>query len=146
MLLGFFCWDNFQFCKEVAHKWQCEWAASLEVSPATYKEKGQVRLHLNLALGRRACALRFEYPYQELAFCRCFPQYHPSRDRASEAHSVKRNGFAKMWGQAAYYLQFPKILSVDSDGSKLPFKDYPVTQTAITGYLQVSCYFYSPGV
>ena len=134
----------FQFCKDLGEKWTSEWAASIEVSPQTYEKKGQVRLHLNLALGRKTAALRFEYPYAELAFCRCLPNYHPSRDRVTELLSVKRSGFNKMWGQTAYYLQFPKILLVDSDGSKLPFKDYPVTQTAITGYLQAGLQLLPP--
>ena len=127
----------FSFCKELGRKWKVEWAASLEVLSGTYKEKGEVRLQLNLAVGRKASALRFDYPYKELAFCKCLPEYHPARDRIAEVQAVKRNGFNKMWGQTAYNIQIPKFWSVDSDGSKLPFKDYPVSQTQITGYLQV---------
>ena len=124
------------FCFAKASELHCEMACSLEISPEKYASTGNVRVHLNLALGRKGDRLAFRAPYLNLAFARVLPVYAPKLGEVQEAAQLKRSGFSKMWGQAAYYLQFPKIGMLCNSGTKLPFRDYPVAQNAIMAYLQ----------
>ena len=127
----------FDFANKQAKLLQCEMACSLEISPERYKADGTVRVHLNLALGHKQIRIQFTAPFFKLMFGRILPTYAPKTDSVHEAQMIKRAGFAKWWGQAAYYLQFPKEYMLDNTGTKLPFKDYPVSQTTIMAYLQV---------
>ena len=133
-----------KFANGVKEKHHCEMAASCEVSPERYASDGTVRIHLSLCLGQKAARLHFRAPYQELAFGRTCPHYAPKCDATNEHHSLKRQGFAKWWGQAAYYLQFPKLFMLDNIGTKQPFKDYPVAQTTIMAYLQAVLFVLTP--
>ena len=126
----------FQFCEKQAKLFHSEWAASVEISPQTYQVHGQVRLHLTLCLGCQSAPLRFYTPWTEMAFRQTFPIYRPKGDEVWQSCMLKRQGFHKAFGQAAYYLQMPKVLSVAAAGSRTPFKDFPVSQTTITGYIQ----------
>ena len=127
----------FKHSFKMAETYHAEMACSLEISPETYKDSGVVRVHLSLALGHKGTRLYFWKPFRPLAFGHVLPTYAPKCGPEAEVHAMKRVGFHKWWGQAAYYLQFPKVLMLDITGTQLPFKDYPVTQTCIMGYLQV---------
>ena len=127
----------FKFSKERAEKHHYEWAASIEVSPSTYVEKGICRLHLSLVLGSAKTDIRFRSPWVDMSFGTVIPVYTPTVNVIREAINMKRHGFQKVFGQAAYYAMMPKLFSVASAGSKLPFKDFPIAQTSITSYLQV---------
>jgi len=126
----------FEFVAQKATDLKCEWAASVEVSPKTYWTEGVCRLHLSVGLGRKDSPFRFTQPWKEMFFNRTHPTYKPGRDPFAEAQTMKKLGFAKCFGQAAYYHMMPKILKVASAGSKQPFTDFPITQTTITSYLQ----------
>ena len=73
----------------------------------------------------------------DMSFGTVIPVYTPTVNVIREAVNLKRHGFQKVFGQAAYYAMMPKLFSVASAGSKQPFKDFPIAQTSITSYLQV---------
>ena len=94
-------------------------------------------MHLSLVLGKRGAPIRFRQPWNEMDFDGVHG-FKQASSAWSECVNMKKFGFAKLYGQAAYYSQMPKFLEVDSAGSKTLCKDYPIQQTTIASYLQVS--------
>ena len=67
--------------------------------------------------------MRFTPPQAFLTLEGNYAFYKPSCTEEEQFKKTKRIGLQGMFVQATYYLQFPKIGVVFSEGSKYPFKD-----------------------
>ena len=133
-------WGRYvEFVDEKAKELSAKWVASLEICTTTYVETGKVRFHLAVVLCRMV-PIRFSPPWDFLEFENAPAIYSPRVDETTTQKMAKKLGIHGVFGQAAYYLQMPKIGMVFNDGTMQPYKDYRVNARWVTEYLQAGAW------
>ena len=106
-----------------------------EVCLDTYRARGEVRLHLHLALGRIP---RLAFTLHELVFASATPYSNPQQGLKCATNMVKRSGYQGVRNQAFYYVSVDKIGSVFESGDLKPHRDYIVNPSWVSGLLEAS--------
>ena len=114
-------------------------AMSMEICMRTYAERGEVRLHLHLAVGRMP---RLQLEQSMVTFQGCTPHGNELQRFPKVSAKMKRCGYMTCRNQLFYYLTMDKIGSVHSASVFKPHVSYSVNPSWISSHLEarVCCF------